>query len=83
MFSEVVSYFVLVALVVGAFFVVSWFAVGVWRESTSRHEDAPEPEEDDVVAAQESREFCPRCGTPRAGDLRFCRGCGLDLDAPA
>src|SRR5450759_2735179 len=25
-------------------------------------------------------EFCPQCGRAREG--RFCRGCGLDLDAP-
>ncbi len=27
--------------------------------------------------------FCPRCGAARAGAFRFCRGCGLDLDAQA
>lgn len=27
-------------------------------------------------------EFCPQCGRAREGALRFCRGCGLDLDAP-
>jgi hypothetical protein len=27
--------------------------------------------------------FCPRCGTPRTGSFRFCRSCGLDLDALA
>lgn len=26
-------------------------------------------------------EFCPRCGIPRVGALRFCRSCGLDYDA--
>ena len=24
--------------------------------------------------------FCPSCGTPRSGTLRFCAGCGADLD---
>lgn len=27
-------------------------------------------------------EFCPRCGQPRVGSLRFCRSCGFDFDAP-
>jgi len=27
-------------------------------------------------------EFCPSCGRPRDSTLRFCRGCGLDFDAP-
>src|SRR4029079_41334 len=25
--------------------------------------------------------FCPRCGTPRTGALRFCRSCAHDFDA--
>lgn len=25
--------------------------------------------------------FCPQCGTPRVGALRFCRSCGFDFDA--
>jgi hypothetical protein len=24
--------------------------------------------------------FCPRCGTERVGDMRFCPSCGLDLE---
>ena len=27
--------------------------------------------------------FCPSCGTPRTGNFRFCRKCGLDFDALA
>ena len=23
---------------------------------------------------------CPQCGTPRVGQFRFCRSCGLDYD---
>ena len=26
-------------------------------------------------------EFCPKCGTHRAGAFRFCPKCGLDFDA--
>jgi hypothetical protein len=29
-----------------------------------------------------SQGFCPRCGTARTGSFRFCRSCGLDLEAP-
>jgi len=25
-------------------------------------------------------EFCPRCGTARAGAFRFCRSCGFDFE---
>jgi hypothetical protein len=31
---------------------------------------------------EEPARFCPRCGTQRAGDLPYCAGCGLQLDAP-
>jgi hypothetical protein len=24
--------------------------------------------------------FCPRCGTPRVGNFRYCRSCQLDFD---
>jgi len=30
-----------------------------------------------------SSEFCPKCGTHRAGAFRFCPKCGLDFDAEA
>jgi uncharacterized membrane protein YvbJ len=26
---------------------------------------------------------CPNCGAARAGDARFCAGCGRDFSAPA
>lgn len=29
-----------------------------------------------------SSEFCPTCGTGRAGAFRFCPKCGFDFDAP-
>lgn len=25
--------------------------------------------------------FCPKCGTPRVGNFRYCRSCQLDFDA--
>lgn len=34
--------------------------------ATASHADAPPT-------------VCPRCGTPRAGDDRFCEGCGFDF----
>jgi zinc-ribbon domain len=27
--------------------------------------------------------FCPQCGTPNADGLRFCRSCGIELEAVA
>jgi micrococcal nuclease len=27
-------------------------------------------------------EFCTRCGQPRLGAFRYCRGCGFDFDVP-
>lgn len=30
-----------------------------------------------------STEYCPRCGTHRAGEFRFCPKCGLDFEAEA
>lgn len=33
--------------------------------------------------ARMSSEFCPKCGTHRAGAFRFCPKCGLDFDAEA
>ena len=26
--------------------------------------------------------FCPRCGSPRIADMRYCADCGLDLNPP-
>jgi hypothetical protein len=35
-----------------------------------------------VDAETPEPEVCPRCGTPRPGDDRFCEGCGHDFASP-
>jgi hypothetical protein len=32
---------------------------------------------------EETTMYCPQCATPNAGDVKFCRSCGIELEAVA